>query len=110
MTAKSEHVKALEAARDRLRPGMLRPDLYMYRWRAIVAEVDALERDGLLVGDGAALVPRELVAPDRPDIAHVGRACFNLGITWKPIMDRLRAAGRRESTIDPETMRRVDYD
>lgn len=75
---------------------MLRPDLYMLRWQSIIAEVDSLERDGLLVSDGVALVPKALLEPDRPDYPHVGRVFFNLGITWQPVHDRLRAAGRSQ--------------
>jgi len=63
MTAKSEHVKALEAARDRLRPGMLRPDLYMYRWRAIAGE-----RGPALYAE----LSRALAAGDDADAAKSG--------------------------------------
>lgn len=91
----------LEALRSMLatlpRPGMLRPDLYTMRHSAIVAALESFVSDGLVVEHDGAYVPRELLVPDVPDRAHIGRVGFSLGLIWHPMGERLRAAGRRTS-------------
>jgi hypothetical protein len=90
----SEHAQALIAMRDTLRAAMLRPDLHTLRHRTVVDALLGMERDGLLVPDGAgALVPAPLFAPERDGYPHVGRVCFNLGFMWHDIAERLRSAG-----------------
>ena len=94
----SEYRRALLDMLERLKPGMWRPDLYTLRHRAIVAEAEALERDGVMVRDGLALVPPGMDEnpPDRPNIVRV---CFNVGIVPKVPNGRLKCAGRERPEI-----------
>lgn len=92
---KSERLTALQDMLAALpRAGMFRPDLHTLRHASIVAAFESLEVDGLVVEHEGALVPASFVAPDVPEMPHVGRVCFNLGLMWQPIGERLRAAGR----------------
>lgn len=76
-------------------PKMLRPDLGTLYGRAFLAEVEAMEREGLLRPDGAGALVYKRQHPPKEDEADIDQVLFNLGVVWKPVADRLRALGGR---------------
>lgn len=67
-------------------PALLRPDLGTLRGQALLAAVEKLEAEGVLVARGGALVGRH------HDTA-VGRVVFEAGIAWGEVAKPLAAAG-----------------
>ena len=74
-------------------PKMFRPDRGLLYGQRMLAEIEAMEREGLLRPDesGGLVYNR---TPPQEGCADVTLVMFNLGIVWKPVADRLKAAGR----------------
>lgn len=78
---------ALQQTLERLpAPALLRPDLGTLRGRALLAAVEKLEAEGVLVVSGGALVGRH-------HDTSVGRVVFEAGIAWGEVAVPLADAG-----------------
>jgi hypothetical protein len=82
---RSELRAQLLAMLERLRPGLWRAEDDGLR---LLADIEGMERDGLLVPDGAALVGRE-------HHTEIGQVLFRHGVVHADVVDRLRSAGWR---------------
>lgn len=78
---------ALQQTLERIpAPALLRPDLGTLRGRALLAAVEKLETEGVLVASGGALIARR-------SLTVCGRVIYESGIVWADVAEPLRVAG-----------------